>query len=63
MFTDTGSDKSGELLYQFTHRTFLEYFTASYTVRVNKTPNDLLKVLVPRIKKSEWDVVAQLAFQ
>jgi len=63
VFTDTGTTKEGERLYQFTHRTFLEYFTASYIVRVNPTPDKLLNTLTPRIKKREWDVVAQLAFQ
>ncbi|MGV3524796.1 MAG: NACHT domain-containing protein [Candidatus Sericytochromatia bacterium] len=67
VFTDIGSrkahDGSFENLYQFTHRTFLEYFTAAYLVRNNRTPESLSKVLNPRIKNAEWDVVAQLAFQ
>jgi hypothetical protein len=63
VFTDTGTTKSGERLYQFTHRTFLEYFTASHLVRNNPTPDKLKEVLVPRIIKREWDVVAQLSFQ
>ena len=63
VFTDTGTTESGERLYQFTHRTFLEYFAACYLVRTNETPSKLSKVLSPRIVRSEWDVVAQLAFQ
>jgi hypothetical protein len=63
VFTDTGTTKSGESLYQFTHRTFLEYFAAAYIVRSHPTPEQLLGVLLPRIQKREWDVVAQLAFQ
>jgi hypothetical protein len=63
VFTDTGTTREGESLYQFTHSTFLEYFTATYLVRTNRTPNDLLDVLLPRIEKREWDVVAQLALQ
>lgn len=63
VFTDMGTTKSGEKLYQFTHRTFLEYFTACYIVRSNSTPERLFTLLKPRIEKSEWDVVAQLAFQ
>ena len=63
VFTDTGTTREGEPLYQFTHRTFLEYFTASQLVRVNPTPDRLLPVLLPRIANREWDVVAQLAFQ
>ncbi|MCP4347212.1 MAG: NACHT domain-containing protein [Desulfobacterales bacterium] len=63
VFTDTGSTKDGDSLYQFTHRTFLEYFTADYLVRTNATPKELGKFLQPKIAKQEWDVVAQLAFQ
>lgn len=63
VFTDTGTTKDGERLYQFTHRTFLEYFTAAYIVRTNSTPDHLRKVLMPKINKREWDVVAQIAYQ
>ena len=62
VFSDTGTTPAGESLYQFTHRTFLEYFTALYLFRTNPKPSDLLAVLRPRISKREWDVVAQLAF-
>lgn len=63
VFTDTGTTKEGEPLYQFTHTTFLEYFTANHLTRVCPTPQLLGEVLLPRIIKREWDVVAQLAFQ
>jgi hypothetical protein len=63
VFTDTGTAPDGERLYQFTHRTFLEFFTAEYLVRTHRTPADLAAVLKPRIELGEWDVVAQLAFQ
>jgi len=63
VFTDTGTTKEGERLYQFTHRAFLEYFTALHLVRTHATAKELLDVLQQRIAKREWDVVAQLAFQ
>ncbi len=63
VFTDTGTTKQGESLYQFTHRTFLEYFTAAHLIRTHVTPKELGKVLLPKIVKREWDVVSQLAFQ
>jgi hypothetical protein len=63
VFTDTGTTKTGESLYQFTHRTFLEYFTAAHLVRTNPTPDKLIEILLPHIASREWDVVAQLAFQ
>jgi hypothetical protein len=63
VFTDTGTRREGERLYQFTHRTFLEYFTAAHLVRTHPTPAALGAVLWPRIARREWDIVAQLAFQ
>jgi hypothetical protein len=63
VLTDTGVTAAGEPLYQFTHRTFLEYFSAAHLARVHHTPQALAKVLRPRIALREWDVVAQLAFQ
>lgn len=63
VFTDVGTTKSGERLYKFTHQTFLEYFAAAYLTRKYRTPAALLSILLPRIVKREWDVVAQLAFQ
>lgn len=63
VFTEAGTDKEGEGLYQFTHRTFLEYFAAVYLVRTHETTEELVQTLLPRIRKREWDIVAQLAFQ
>ncbi|MFL5872673.1 MAG: NACHT domain-containing protein [Solirubrobacterales bacterium] len=63
VFTDTGTTPGGERLYQFTHRTFLEFFAAEHLVRTCRTPDDLAKVLRPHIAAGEWDVVAQLAYQ
>jgi hypothetical protein len=63
VFTDWGTTKEGERLYKFTHRTFLEYFTAYHLVRTHETSDQLVNVLRPRIEKGEWDVVAQLSCQ
>lgn len=63
VFSDAGLTPVGETLYQFTHRTFLEFFTAERLVRTNPTPTDLLRALLPRVQRGEWDVVAQLACQ
>jgi hypothetical protein len=63
VFTDTGTTRGGENLYQFTHTTFLEYFTALYLNRTHETVWDLTKELHPRIEAREWDVVTQLAYQ
>ncbi len=53
VFTDTGLTGYGEPLYQFTHQTFLEYFTAAYLVRIHRTPEPLLAILRPRIERQE----------
>ncbi|MBS1826768.1 MAG: NACHT domain-containing protein [Acidobacteria bacterium] len=63
VFSDVGTDPNGERIFQFTHRTFLEYFAAQHLVSLNPTPDRLLAVLRPRIIRKEWDVVVQLAFQ
>jgi predicted NACHT family NTPase len=63
VFTDTGTTPSGDDLYQFTHRTFLEYFTAKWLVHDADDVSSLLNELRPHILKEEWDVVAQLAYQ
>jgi hypothetical protein len=60
---NTGTTKEGERLYQFTHRTFLEYFAAVHLVRTNPTPQELIRTLIDRIASREWDVVVQLSFQ
>jgi GTPase SAR1 family protein len=61
VLSDTGTTKIGENIYQFTHRTFLEYFTAEWIER--KYGKDLCEILLPRICMGEWDNVSQLAFQ
>jgi hypothetical protein len=63
VFTDTGTTASGERLYEFTHRTFLEYFTALYLARNFPSPDKLIDLLLPRIMRQEWEMVAHLACQ
>ncbi|WP_433361401.1 NACHT domain-containing protein [Actinoplanes sp. CA-142083] len=63
VFTDVGLNPGGESLFQFTHRTFLEYFTAAHLARTSESIEALLAELVPRIIRGEWDVVCQLALQ
>jgi hypothetical protein len=63
VFSDAGSTADGELLYTFTHRTFMEYFAAYHMTRMVDTPEDLGRMLLPRVTNQEWDMVAQLAVQ
>jgi len=63
VFTDTGLTKEGEPLFQFAHRTFLEYFTAQHFVRTIPGVSKLMEILLPRVRRAEWEVVAQLTCQ
>lgn len=63
VFTDTGITRDGDPLYQFTHRTFLEYFAARALIRIHRTPEALLDKLYPHIIHQEWSTVIELAFQ
>jgi hypothetical protein len=50
-------------LFQFAHRTFLEYFTAEYLVRNSTDVKRLGRALQPMMGRAAWDVIAQLALQ
>lgn len=63
VFSDTGRTARDEPLFEFTHRTFLEYFTARSLTRAASTPRDFAHAMVHRIARAEMDVVAQIAFQ
>ncbi|MGK4216997.1 NACHT domain-containing protein [Kocuria marina] len=63
VISEAGETDSGEKLFKFTHRTFLEFFTASHLCRSHETPAALSRFLLPKVAREEWDVVAQLAVQ
>lgn len=63
VFSDAGTTATGQRLYAFTHRTFLEYFAAAHLAASSDTPEELAHVLAPRIALQEWEVVAELAVQ
>jgi len=63
VFSDAGTTASGERLYAFTHRTFLEYFAAAQLAYHSDTPEQLATTIVPRIGREQWWVVAELAVQ
>lgn len=62
VLTEVGADPvSGDGLFHFVHRTFLEYFTAAHLVRIYPTAHQLTLEIQDRILRREWDVVAHLA--
>jgi len=63
VFSDAGTTAAGEILYTFTHRTFLEYFAGAHVAIACDTAEDLGKALLPHVAKAEWEVVAELALQ
>ena len=63
VFTDAGSTATGERLYAFTHRTFLEYFAAEQIAFSNDSPEQLASALIPYIARGESWLVAELALQ
>jgi NACHT domain len=67
VFTDVGStapsERPGEALYAFTHRTFLEYFAAAHLAYGNDSPEELGAALLPYIARNDSWMVAELAVQ
>lgn len=63
VFSDCGTSALGEVLYSFTHRTFLEYFAAAHLAIESESPEQLARQLAPRVARHEWEVVGELAVQ
>ena len=63
VFSDAGTTSTGEKLYAFTHRTFLEYFAAAHLAYDSDTPEQLARTLAPHVARGEWEVVGELAVQ
>jgi NACHT domain len=63
VLTDIGTTSSGEPIYQFTHRTFLEYYAALHVFRRFRTPEEVVRELRPYIEAAEWGLVPILAVQ
>ncbi|MBU2665093.1 NACHT domain-containing protein [Actinoplanes bogorensis] len=53
--------RNGQRVYGFTHRTFLEYFTAVHLVRLGPSPAQVWERLSDRIPDASWRNVAHLA--
>ncbi|MFI5898170.1 NACHT domain-containing protein [Actinoplanes sp. NPDC051513] len=62
LLTELGTD-GGEPVLGFTHRTFLEFFTAEHVVRRSPSPEAVWAVLAAHLSEADWAVVSQLALQ
>ncbi len=63
VLTDVGTNPDGERIYSFTHRTFLEYFSARQLVRESGDAESLYRDLRTHLVNESWDVTSQLAIQ
>ncbi|MGW4064559.1 NACHT domain-containing protein [Amycolatopsis sp. NPDC004747] len=63
LLVQTGVSERGERLFGFTHRTFLEYFSACFIVRHCDSARDLIGMIRPMIQFDSSEVVPQIAIQ
>jgi hypothetical protein len=63
VFSEVGTTASGEKLYAFTHRTFMEYFAAGHLAATSDTPEKLAQAIAPNLEFSNWQVIGELAIQ
>lgn len=63
VFSEVGTTASGDKLYAFTHRTFMEYFAAGHLAATSDTPEQLALTLAPHIHTLAWMTVGELAIQ
>ncbi|MER5457466.1 NACHT domain-containing protein [Micromonospora sp. NPDC002389] len=63
VLSDVGTTPEGEPIYQFSHRTFLEFYAALYICRQNRTPEAITDVLVPHVLRSSLGLVPLLTIQ
>ena len=49
--------------YQFSHRTFMEFFFSLYLDERNEAVKELMGVVLPHVKRHQWDVISHLALQ
>ncbi|WP_052685171.1 NACHT domain-containing protein [Lentzea aerocolonigenes] len=63
VLTQVGTAPDGERLFGFTHRTFMEYYTACHVLRTRETADELLSCLLPMITSGKSHVVPRVAMQ
>jgi GTPase SAR1 family protein len=62
VFSDVGAEGI-DIIYGFTHYTFLEYFAALQLVRMSDSPEQLAEILTARVALGEWLMLGQFAVQ
>ncbi|WP_330277922.1 NACHT domain-containing protein [Lentzea sp. NBC_00516] len=63
VLTQVDTSPEGERRFGFTHRTFMEYYTACYVLRTRETAEDIVECLLPMIVSGRSLVVPQIALQ
>lgn len=63
VLSDVGTTSTGEILFSFTHRSFMEYFAATQLAYACDTAEQLATAIVGKIARNEWEVVGELAIQ
>ena len=63
VLTQVDTTSTGERMFGFTHRTFMEYYTARYVLRTRETAEALVECLLPMITSGKSHVVPLVALQ
>lgn len=63
VFSTEHEDERGRAQFDFTHRTFMEYFAALHLVRGHATGRQLADVIGPWMRAGERDVICDMAFE
>ncbi|MGI5501537.1 NACHT domain-containing protein [Lentzea sp. CA-135723] len=63
VLTQVDTSVDGERRFGFTHRTFMEYYTACHVLRTCSTPEKIVERLLPMILTYQSQVVPQIALQ
>lgn len=63
VLTQINVTSAGERVFGFTHRTFMEYYTARHLLRTSESAEELVRRLLPLITSGRSHVVPQVALQ
>ena len=63
VLTQVDTSPEGERRFGFTHRTFMEYYTACHVLRTHETAEEIVECVLPMITTGKSSVVPQIALQ